>query len=70
MPATNAVSERSFSAPRRIKTFLRTTMTQCRLNNLNIHKDHCDMLDLVDVANTFVAGSEHRLLLFGKFMHE
>ena len=45
-------------------------MTQCRLNNLNIHKDHCDMLDLVDVANTFVAGSEHRLSLFGKFMHE
>ena len=29
MPATNAVSERSFSALRRIKTFLRTTMTQC-----------------------------------------
>ena len=73
MPATNAVSERSFSALRRIKTFLRTTMTQCRLNNLmvlNIHKDHCDILDLVDVSNGFVAGSEHRLSLFGKFMHE
>lgn len=73
MPATNAVSERSFSALRRIKTFLRTTMTQCRLNNLmvlNIHKDHCEQLDLIDVANTFVAGSEHRLSLFGRFLHE
>ena len=28
MPATNAVSERSFSALRRIKTFLRATMHQ------------------------------------------
>ena len=73
MPATNAVSERSFSALRRIKTFLRTTMAQCRLNNLmvlNIHKDHCEQLDLIDVANTFVAGSEHTLSLFGRFLHE
>ena len=73
MPATNAVSEQSFSALQRIKTFLQTTMTQCRVNNLmilNIHKDQCEELDLVDVANTFVAGSEHRLSLFGKFMQE
>lgn len=33
MPATNAVSERSFSALRRIKTYLRSTMSQVRLNN-------------------------------------
>jgi len=48
-------------------------MTQCRVNNLmvlNIHKYQCEKLDLVDVANTFVAGSEHRLSLFGKFMQE
>ena len=47
-------------------------MTQCRVNNLvlNIHKDQCEELDLVDFANTFVAGSEHRLSLFGKFMQE
>ena len=35
-------------------------MTQCRVNNLmvlNIHKDQCEELDLVDVANAFVAGS-------------
>ena len=37
MPATNATSERSFSALRRIKTYLRTTMTQQRLNHLMVH---------------------------------
>ena len=34
MPATNSVSERSASALRRTKTYLRTTMTQSRLNNV------------------------------------
>ena len=36
MPATNAQSERSFSALRRIKTYLRSTMAQQRLNNLMV----------------------------------
>lgn len=36
MPATNATSERSFSALRRIKTYLRTTMSHQRLNDLMI----------------------------------
>ena len=34
MPATNATSERSFSAMRRLKSYLRSTMTQERLNHL------------------------------------
>jgi len=34
MPATNAQSERSFSALRRVKTYLRATMSQQRLNHL------------------------------------
>ena len=45
MPATNAVSERSASAMRRIKTYLRSTMSQQRLNNimvLHIHKNLTD----------------------------
>ena len=33
LPATNAVSERSASSLRRIKTYLRSTMSQQRLNN-------------------------------------
>ena len=42
MPATNATSERSFSALRRVKNYLRSTMSQQRLNNLvvlHVHKD-------------------------------
>ena len=31
-PVSSATAERSFSALRRIKTFLRTSMTHCRLN--------------------------------------
>lgn len=37
MPATNAISERSFSALRRVKSYLRSTMTQERLNNILIY---------------------------------
>ena len=40
-PATNATSECCFSALHRIKTYLRSTMTQDRLNHImimNIHK--------------------------------
>ena len=54
MPATNAVSERSFSTMRRIKSYLRSTMKQSRLNHtmvLNIHKEELDILDMVAVAN-------------------
>ena len=70
MPATNAVSERSFSAMRRLFTYLRTNMSKNRLNNLmalHIHKERLDNLSLLDVANDFVHGSDHRQMLFGKF---
>ena len=42
MPAINAISERSSSAMRHIKTYLRSTMVQERLNSvmvLHIHKN-------------------------------
>ena len=70
MPASNAISERSFSALRRTKTYLCSTMGQERLNNLmllHIHKDITDDLDLKDVATEFISRSEHRLSIFGKF---
>ena len=49
MPATNAISERSSSALKRVKTYLRTTMTQQRPNHLmllHVHKDKTDNIDL------------------------
>ena len=70
MPATNAVSERSFSCLRRLKSCLRAT-TQSRLNNvmlLHVHKNLTDKLSLVDIGNNFVSGSSHRESLFGKFL--
>ena len=56
MPATNAIREHSFSALRRVKAFLRTTMTEDCLNHLMVHhvnKYITDELNLKDVANEF-----------------
>ena len=68
MPATNATSERSFSALRRVKTYLRTQMTQQRLNHLivlHVHSDKTDALELLLTAQEFVIGREGRLRMFG-----
>lgn len=70
MPATNATSERSFSGLRRLKTYLRTSMTQERLTHLmtlHVHRCATDAMDLLDVANEFVSVNESRLTIFGKF---
>ena len=40
IPATNTVSERSFSAIKRVKTYLRATTTDSRLNNLTVLHVH------------------------------
>ena len=69
-PATNAVSERSASVLRRVKTYLRSTMTQMRLNNIMIlhaHKERTDALSIPSCLNEFVALNDHRLDVFGKF---
>ena len=45
-------------------------MAQMRLIHLmliHVHKDKCENLQLLDLANDFVQTSEHRLSLFGKF---
>ena len=70
LPATNAASERALSAMRRVKSYLRSTMSQGRLNHwmiLHVHKYLTDKLPLVDVANDFVSKSPRREQLFGKF---
>lgn len=69
MPATNATSERSFSALRRLKTYLRSTMSQPRLNHLmllHVHREETDNLNLEAVANDFVS-LRQRETIFGKF---
>ncbi len=68
-PSTNSASERSFSAMRRIKTYLRSSMSQARLNStmiLHVHKERTDQLCLKKIATTFV-NNERRESVFGKF---
>ena len=58
IPATNAVSKRYFFAMHCVKTYLRSVMSQERLNSLmvlHIHKDLTDDLDLKVIGNEFHA---------------
>ena len=67
LPATNATSERSFSALRRIKSYLRCTMSQARLNHLMIlhyHQALCDTIDLKVIANEYIIKNETRKSTF------
>ena len=68
-PATNSVSERSFSAMPLLKNYLRSTIGQSRLNAtmlLHVRKNRTEQLSVIDLANTFV-NSEHRMSVFGNF---
>tara|TARA_B100001146_G_C16020740_1_gene364944 strand:+ start:242 stop:592 length:351 start_codon:yes stop_codon:yes gene_type:complete len=61
MPVTNASSERSFISLKQIKTYLRNTMLQPRLNwlrMLHVHKEEADVIELPDIADEFVSKSE------------
>jgi hypothetical protein len=58
VPASSATAERSFSCLRRLKTFLRSTMSQSRLNHLavlHVHQDRVDALDLPGIFQDFAA---------------
>lgn len=69
MPATNAVSERPFSALRHSKTWLSNTINQTRLNwcmILHIHNDETDKLDISAMANEFVGRNSSCQSIFWK----
>ncbi|KAJ8897190.1 hypothetical protein PR048_002536 [Dryococelus australis] len=68
LPATSATAERTFSALRRLKTWLRSTMTQERLNHiavLVVHRDLAKDVSNLDTANKFISSKESRKLVFG-----
>ena len=70
IPVTTASAERSFSALKRIKTYLRNSMTQQRLNHcmlLHVHRVQTDSLNLLNVAKEFVKRNERRIAFFGDF---
>ena len=58
IPLTSSTAERTFSVLRRLLTYLRSTMTEQRLNNcllLHTHKDLTDNIDLLAIAKEFIA---------------
>ena len=63
LPATNAKSERPFSAMKHIKTYLRSTTSGNRLN-------HCKktyQLNMIEIAKEFVGYNQATLQTFGMF---
>ena len=67
IPITTATSERSFSVLRRVKTYLRSTMSEARLNNvmlLHTHKDITDRIDINKIADTFVSANSRQQNFF------
>ena len=68
-PVTTATAERSFSSLRRIKTYLHSTMSACRLNSLmlmHVHQKRIEKLDPTAIAHEFVSVNSRRLNHFGK----
>ena len=69
LPATNATSERTFSLLKLIKSNLRSTMKQSRLNHLmiqNAYKNQLDQLGLTKVVSNFMNSNDARKNIFGK----
>ena len=68
-PASSGEAERSFSALRQLKTWLRSTMTQVRLDAIAVCHIHQQLLDNTDdnaIVLSFIAKFEYRALPFGK----
>ncbi|CAF1389160.1 unnamed protein product [Rotaria sordida] len=68
IPVTTATSERAFSVLNRVKSTLRSTMTQSRLNHLllaHIYKEKLDEIDPNQIMSTFISSNEQRQAFFG-----
>ena len=59
----------TITALKRIKTYLRSTTGEGRLNHLmllHVHKELADGIAMVEVANLFVGDNQRRMQLLGK----
>ena len=68
VPATSCASERSFSLLRRLKSYLRATTSQARLNHAAVcatYGDELSELNLADIIAEFARRSPQRVRLFG-----
>ena len=72
-PASSCEAERSFSALHRLKTWLRSTMTQVRLNHVvvcHVHQDILSELSCQKIAKEFVMSNDVRCRVFGRIQTE
>ena len=68
LPISAASSERSFSALRRLKTWLRSSMTQERLTHvslMHVHQNELDKIDIKDLMKSFINNTSERKGVFG-----
>ena len=68
IPVTSATAERTFSVLQRMKTYLRSTMTQEKLNNvmlLHIYKELTDETNLEEIAQSLSTANDRRINFFG-----
>lgn len=66
IPASSATAERSFSALKRVKTWLRSTMSPTRLNSvllLHVHREQ--MPNIKSVMAEFIGLNDKRRRIFG-----
>ncbi|XP_028414610.1 zinc finger MYM-type protein 1-like [Dendronephthya gigantea] len=69
VPISSATAERTFSTMRRIKSWLRSTMSENTLNNrmfAAIHKGRIDEINSENIAKEFIVANEQRRRYFGK----
>ncbi len=70
VPVSSAEAERSFSALRRLKTWLRSSMSQTRLNSVavcHVHRERMYNLDKKKLCQEFVQVTDRRMHVFGSF---
>ena len=70
VPVSTCTAERTFSSLKRLKTFLRSTMTQPRLNNLMVlyvHRGKTEELNVKNIAEDFISINDRRRQYFGSF---
>ena len=69
IPVTVASAERSFSKLKLLKSYLRSTMTQERLNGLAtiaLENDVLEKIKYEDMIEDFISRNTRRMLLFGR----
>jgi len=71
VPVSSATAERTLSSLRRVESYLRSTMTQERLDHLillNTHKDLLDEISVEHIAKEFISKNDTRRNFFGNFL--